>query len=122
MPKSQVHRVKYEELVADPTAAVQGMLSFLGLPFHDPCTRPHEANTALVTSGAIEVREPISPYHGGHDGGIPRSGAWNRYASTLEPLINGLDEAKKFLDGLYIKDTGMSEVSGHGEGLPFGVL
>jgi tetratricopeptide (TPR) repeat protein len=51
--------VRYEELVADPTATVAGILRFLDLPWNDACARPEHNPRPVVTASALEVRAPV---------------------------------------------------------------
>jgi len=41
------HRIRYEDLLADPEAALRGVCRFLGLPFHDSLLRYYEHPTEI---------------------------------------------------------------------------
>ncbi len=78
-----VRIVRYESLVTDAEATVDGLLGFLGLP-HAPSLADITRNDAPVaTASSAQVREPIN------DRGI---GAWRRYAPQLDPLRAALGE------------------------------
>lgn len=79
----QFHVVDYENLVADPLAASEGIMRFCGLDF-EPQSIDITANAAPVaTASSSQVRQPI------HSRGV---GAWRRYADYLEPLRARLDQ------------------------------
>lgn len=78
-----VHRVIYENLVADPEAEVRRMLDVLGLPF-DPACLAFDANTRAVgTPSAQQVRQPI--YASGVD-------HWKHYEPWLGPMKAALGD------------------------------
>ena len=66
----------YEELVADTESTVRELLEFCGLPFTAACLAPHEAQRAIRTASAAQVRQPIRT-------GTARAG---RYGALLDPL------------------------------------
>jgi predicted Zn-dependent protease len=72
-----VHRVIYEDLVADTEGQVRALLAFLGLPFDEACLRFFENPRAVATPSAEQVRSPISA------GAI---GYWRNFEPHLEPL------------------------------------
>ena len=57
---ARVHRVLYEELVADPVAEIRRLFDYLELPFEPACLRFHETNRTLLTPSSEQVRRPIS--------------------------------------------------------------
>jgi len=54
-----VHRIFYEDLVADMSGEVRRLLAYLGLPFDEACLRPHETARAVRTPSASQVRQPV---------------------------------------------------------------
>ena len=78
-----VHRVRYEELVADPAAIVGGTLDFLGLPWDDAVLdyRSELAGSRISTPSSAQVSEPI----------YRRAiGRWRRYAEPMSEAIESL--------------------------------
>lgn len=56
----RVHRVVFEDLVADPEPHIRALLKYCGLPFEDGCLRPHETDRPVRTASSEQVRRPIS--------------------------------------------------------------
>ncbi len=56
----RVHRVYYEQLVADPEATVRGLLEQCGLPFEEGCLRFYENRRVVNTISSEQVRRPIT--------------------------------------------------------------
>ena len=83
----RVHRVIYEELVADTEAAVRGLLAHCGLAFEPGCLRFFENPRPVETASAGQVRRPI------YTGSLEQ---WRHYAPWLGPLKDALGPA---LDG-----------------------
>jgi tetratricopeptide (TPR) repeat protein len=77
----KVHRVIYEEIVADPEREIRRMLDYLGLPFQESCLQFHESSRAVRTPSSEQVRRPISTDAVDH---------WRNYEPWLGPLISGL--------------------------------
>jgi tetratricopeptide (TPR) repeat protein len=73
----RVHRVIYEQLVADPETEVRRLLSHCGLPFEDGCLRFYENDRAVRTASSEQVRRPIFTDATEH---------WRRFTPWLEPL------------------------------------
>lgn len=78
-----VHRLVYEDLVADMEGAVRGLLDALGLPFDPACLRFHETARAVRTPSAEQVRRPLNT------DGLDQ---WRRYAPWLGPLEAALGD------------------------------
>ncbi len=55
----RVHRVIYENLVADPEREVRALLGYCGVPFEAQCLRFHENRRAVRTASSEQVRRPI---------------------------------------------------------------
>jgi predicted Zn-dependent protease len=55
----RVHRVIYEEMVADPEDEVRRLLEYCGLPFEPGCLRFYENDRVVRTASSEQVRMPI---------------------------------------------------------------
>ncbi len=77
----RVHRVIYEDLVADTENQVRRLLGYCGLPFEDACLRFHETVRAVRTASSEQVRRPI--YREGLD-------HWRNFEPWLGPLKTAL--------------------------------
>ena len=76
-----VHRVIYEEMVANPEAEVRRLLDYLGLPFEEGCLRFYETSRPILTPSSEQVRRPISSEAVDH---------WRNYEPWLAALIKSL--------------------------------
>ena len=76
-----VHTLAYEELVADPEAALRPLIDFLGLDWR-PELLDHrstaKARGAIITPSYDQVVQPLSK---------APSGRWRRYERQLEPVL-----------------------------------
>jgi len=76
-----VHTLVYEELVADPEAALRPLIDFLGLEWR-PELLDHRstamARGAIITPSYDQVVQPLSK---------ARSGRWRGYEKELEPVL-----------------------------------
>ena len=77
----RVHRVRYEELIADPEAEVRRLLDYCGLPFEPGCLRFYENPRIVQTVSSEQVRRPI--YADAVD-------QWRHYEPWLGPLKEAL--------------------------------
>ncbi len=77
----RVHRVIYEQMVADPEAEVRALLDYCGLPFEAACLAFHENDRAVRTASSEQVRQPIFTDGVDH---------WRRYEPWLGPLKTAL--------------------------------
>jgi tetratricopeptide (TPR) repeat protein len=77
----RVHRVIYEDLVAEPEAQVRRLLAYCGLPFEPACLRFYENERAVRTASSEQVRQPIFTEGVDH---------WRRFEPWLGPLIDDL--------------------------------
>ncbi len=77
----RVHRVIYEDMVADPEHEVRRLLDYCGLPFEDGCLRFHENRRAVRTASSEQVRRPIFTDAVEH---------WRHYEPWLTPLKDAL--------------------------------
>lgn len=55
----RIHRVIYEDMVADPEGQTRALLDYCGLPFEDACLKFHETERAVRTASSEQVRRPI---------------------------------------------------------------
>jgi tetratricopeptide (TPR) repeat protein len=78
-----VHRIFYEDLVADTENEVRRMLDHLRLPFEPACLAFHETERAVRTPSAQQVRQPI--FTGGLD-------QWRKFDPWLGPLKDALGD------------------------------
>jgi tetratricopeptide (TPR) repeat protein len=79
-----VHRVIYENLVANPEAEVRRLLDYLGLPFEENCLRFHETKRTVLTPSSEQVRRPISS---------DAVDYWRAFEPYLGPLLTNLGSA-----------------------------
>jgi hypothetical protein len=80
----RVHRVIYEDLVANTEHEVRRLLAYCGLPFDEGCLRFFENERPVRTASSEQVRQPI--YRSGVD-------HWQQYEKWLEPLKTALGPA-----------------------------
>ncbi len=73
----RVHRVIYEDLVADPEAQVRALLAHCGLAFEESTLRFWETERIVRTASSEQVRRPI--YTEGLD-------QWRHFEPWLDPL------------------------------------
>lgn len=76
-----VHRIVYEDLVADVEGETRRLLDYLGLEFDPACLQFHSTERPVLTISAGQVREPIN-----------RKGidAWRPFEPYLGPLKKAL--------------------------------
>jgi tetratricopeptide (TPR) repeat protein len=77
----RVHRVIYEQMIADPEAEIRALLAHCGLPFEEACLSPHENDRAVRTASSEQVRRPIFKDAVEH---------WQKFESHLDPLKQAL--------------------------------
>lgn len=77
----RVHRVIYEDLVADPETEVRRLLDYCGVPFEESCLRFYENDRAVRTASSEQVRQPI------FKDGLEQ---WKNYEPWLGPLKEAL--------------------------------
>jgi tetratricopeptide (TPR) repeat protein len=77
----RVHRVQYEEMVADTESQVRALLEYCGLPFEEQCLRFYETERAIRTPSSEQVRQPI--YQESKE-------QWRNYEKHLGPLKQAL--------------------------------
>ncbi len=77
----RIHRVIYEDLVAEPEAQIRALLAYCRLGFEESCLSPHETQRPIVTPSAEQVRQPMRKDTGQH---------WHHYEPWLMPLAEAL--------------------------------
>jgi cytochrome c-type biogenesis protein CcmH/NrfG len=80
----RVHRVIYEDLVANTEREVRRLLEHCGLPFEERCLRFFENDRPVRTASSEQVRQPI--YQAGVD-------HWQHFEPWLHPLKEALGPA-----------------------------
>ncbi|HEX4079349.1 MAG TPA: sulfotransferase [Rhizomicrobium sp.] len=79
----RVHRVIYEDLIADPEREVRRLLEHVGLTFEERCLRFHENRRAVGTLSSEQVRAPL------YRTGVAQ---WQPYEPWLDPLKSALGQ------------------------------
>jgi predicted Zn-dependent protease len=79
----RIHRVYYENLVADLEGEVRRLLDYCGLPFEEQCLRFHETRRVVQTASSEQVRRPL--YTEGVD-------QWRNYEPWLGKLKDALGD------------------------------
>jgi tetratricopeptide (TPR) repeat protein len=82
LPK-RVHRVHYEQLVAEPEAEVRRLLDYCGLPFEQQCLHFYENRRVVQTISSEQVRQPIYSDAVDH---------WRHYEPWLGPLKDAVGD------------------------------
>ena len=77
----RVHRVNYEELIAEPERIITRLLEFIDLGFEPACLSPHKTERAVRTASSEQVRQPLN------SAGI---GQWRAVESQLAQLKESL--------------------------------
>jgi len=77
----RVHRVLYEEMVADTEAQIRALLDYCELDFEEQCLRFYETDRAVRTPSSEQVRKPI------YKEGLEQ---WRNFESYLGPLKEAL--------------------------------
>lgn len=76
-----IYDLDYDALVANPRRRIEALLAFCGLPWRDSCLSFHEADNAVRTASAGQVREPLYRRS---------SGRWRHYERHLGGLVEAL--------------------------------
>ncbi len=79
----RMHRVRYENLVADLEGEVRKLLDYCGLPFEAGCLRFHETQRVVHTASSEQVRRPL------YAEGVEQ---WRNYEPWLGPLKEALGD------------------------------
>jgi tetratricopeptide (TPR) repeat protein len=79
----RIHRVEYENMIADPETEIRALLAYCDLPFEPGCLRFWESTRAVATPSSEQVRQPI--YRDGLE-------QWRHFAPYLDKLAAALAE------------------------------
>jgi hypothetical protein len=74
--------LRYEDLAHDPRAALQRVLQFLNLPWHEACLSPEGNPRVVITLSQEQVRRPVNT------GAI---GRWKNYAEHFDASWEQID-------------------------------
>ena len=77
----RVHRVQYEDMVADSETEIRRVLDYCGLEFEEQCLRFYETKRAIRTPSSEQVRQPV------YTAGLEQ---WRHFEPWLEPLKKAL--------------------------------
>ncbi len=77
----RVHRVQYEEMVADTDTQIRILLDYCRLDFEEQCLRFYETDRAVRTPSSEQVRKPI------YKDGLEQ---WRNFEAHLDPLKEAL--------------------------------
>ena len=77
----RVHRVQYENMVADTENQVRQLLDYCGLEFEEQCLRFYETERAIRTPSSEQVRQPV------YTQGLEQ---WRNFDAHLGPLKEAL--------------------------------
>ena len=83
----RVHRVIYEDLVAEPEREVHRLLDYLGLPFEEACLRFYEKEQAIATTSVEQARRPI------YEAGIGNSRKFDPWLGPLKKSLGNVLDA-----------------------------
>jgi predicted Zn-dependent protease len=92
MLPGRVHRVRYEDLVADLEGEVRRLLEYCRLPFEEQCLRFYETRRVVQTVSSEQVRQPI--YREGLE-------QWRNFEPWLDPLKEALGDVLGEEDDLH---------------------
>jgi Tfp pilus assembly protein PilF len=81
----KIYDLCYEDLTLNQKVETQELLKYCDLEWDENCLNFHKNSTAVKTTSAIQVKQKM--YKGSSD-------AWKKYASYLQPLMNGLNYDK----------------------------
>jgi tetratricopeptide (TPR) repeat protein len=79
--RGRVHRMIYEEMVADPETQVRRLLDYCGLPFEESCLHFYRNDRVVRTASSEQVRMPIFTDAVEH---------WQNFEPWLAPLKEAL--------------------------------
>ncbi|HEX4410182.1 MAG TPA: tetratricopeptide repeat protein [Xanthobacteraceae bacterium] len=81
LPKGDMLRVQYEDLVSDLETHARRIIAHCGLDWDDRCLTFHETRRPIRTASATQVRRPI------YRSSVAR---WRPYATMMEPFLSAL--------------------------------
>ena len=90
----KVHRVIYENMVADPETEIRGLFDYLELPFEEGTLRFYETKRTILTPSSEQVRRPITKEAVDY---------WKRFEPWLGPLMKSLGSALSEYPGVPAK-------------------
>ena len=79
----RVHRVQYEEMVADTETQIRALLNYCELDFEEQCLRFYETERAVRTPSSEQVRQPIYK---------ESTEQWRNFEAHLGPLKEALGQ------------------------------
>ncbi|HWA90294.1 MAG TPA: sulfotransferase [Rhizomicrobium sp.] len=79
----RIHRLRHEDLVANPEAEIRRLLAYCGLAFEPACLAFHETGREVRTISSEQVRRPVNADGVEH---------WRNYEPWLEPLKAALGD------------------------------
>jgi hypothetical protein len=80
----RIHRIIYQELVANPEREVRRLIDYLGLPFEQECLRFYEDEQAILTTSVEQARRPI------YASGLGNSGAYEPWLGPLKSALGSI--------------------------------
>ena len=86
LPPGVMHRVAYEDMVADTENTAKALIAFVDLPWDDCCLEFYKSERPVKTASVAQVRKPI------YKSAVAR---WRRYGASLKPLIDTLPVGSK---------------------------
>ena len=81
--------VQYEEMVHYPEETMRRIVDFVGLPWHERCTRFYDNEREVMTASAEQVRQPIYTTSIGRH--LPYTGQMSAFSAVLEQAGIPLD-------------------------------
>ncbi len=100
----RIHRIVYEQLVANPEAEIRKLLAYCGLPFEATCVAFHENPRAVRTASSEQVRQPISSAAVDH---------WRHFEPWLGELARTLGDELVRYDSMFGASDRVPDVGGH---------
>jgi len=83
MPAHAWLEVRYEDIIAQPEAEVERLLTFCGLAWESACLTFHQTDRPVMTASMSQVRQPLYS---------SAMGRWRRYTAFLGPLFHALGD------------------------------
>ena len=87
----RVHRVFYEQMVANTEPEIRKLLDYCGLPFEEACLRFYESGRPVSTPSSEQVRRPIF---------ADAAELWRRYEPWLASLKSALGDVLETYPGV----------------------
>jgi len=80
-----MHVVRYEDLVTDPQATIEDLLSYCSLSYEDSCRQFFDNPDASTTASAVHVRSDVY---------TTSVGRWRNYERHLQPVADILEKTE----------------------------